>query len=99
MAQLHDHPAGGHFRVDKTHKRLLEFYTWPGSRKDTKEFVQRCSVCTQTKHSTRRLAGSPTPLMPAKALWQEISVDLMIDLPEDKGYTGICIVVDRFSKE
>src|SRR5947209_6612539 len=99
MTQMHDHPAGGHFGTDKTHKRILEYYTWPGSRKDVKAFVQRCSVCAQTKHSTRRPAGSPTPLTPAKAPWQDVTVDLVTDLPEDKGYTGVCTVVDRFSKE
>src|SRR5438309_9027189 len=61
--------------------------------------MQRCSVCAQMKHSTCQPAGLPTPLTLAKAPWQDISVDLVTDLPEDKGYTGVYIVVDRFSKE
>src|SRR5438309_5408465 len=61
--------------------------------------MQRCSVCAQMKHSTCQPAGLPTPLTLAKAPWQDISVDLVTDLPEDKGYTGVCMVVDRFSKE
>src|SRR5438445_9003649 len=83
MSQMHDQPAGGHFGVDKTHKQILEYYTWPGSHKDVKAFVQRCSVCAQTKHSTCQPAGSPTPLTLAKVPWQDISVDLVIDLPDN----------------
>lgn len=52
MTQMHDCPAGGYFGVNKIHKWILKFYTWPGSCKDVKVFVQRCSVCTQMKHST-----------------------------------------------
>ena len=96
---MHDHSAGGHFSVDKTHKRILEYYTWPGSHKDIKAFVQWCSVCTQTKHSTRWPAGSPTLLMPARVPWQDITVDLVTDLPEDKGYTSVCTMVNWFLKE
>lgn len=29
MAQMYDHPAEGHFGIDKMHKRILEFYMWP----------------------------------------------------------------------
>ena len=56
-------------------------------------------MCAQTKHSTHQLAGLPIPLMSAKVPWQEVTVDLVTDLPENKGYTGICTIVDWFSKE
>ena len=75
MAQMHDHPAGGHFGVDKTHKQVLEYYMWPGSRKDVKAFVQRCLVGVQIKYSMCWLAGLPTPLTSAKAPWQDVTVD------------------------
>src|SRR4029077_11132670 len=79
--------------------RVLEHYTWPGSCKDMKQFVQRCSVCAQTKHSMKCSSGDPTPLRIPAVPWQEVMVDLVVGLPEDKGFTGICLVVDRFSKE
>src|SRR5437660_12494991 len=53
----------------------------------------------QTKHSMHQLASLPTPLTSAKVLWQDITVDLVTDLSEDKGYASICTIVDRFSKE
>lgn len=99
MAQMHDHPARGHFGVNKTHKWILKFYTWPGSQKDTKVFFQRCSVCVQTKHSTCQLVGLPTPLHVTKAPWQKVTINLVTNLPRDKGYTEVCTVVNRFSKE
>src|SRR5438445_12717756 len=99
MSQMHDHSAGGHFSVNKTHRQILEYYMWPGSCKDIKEFVQRCSVCVQTKHSMCQPAGSPIPLTLAKAPWQDITIDLVIDLPKDKGYIRVYTIVDQFSKE
>lgn len=46
-----------------------------------------------------RPAGLPTPLHVTPALWQEVTVNLVMDMPEDKGYTGVCIVINCFSKE
>ena len=31
--------------------------------------------------------------------WQVISVDLIGELPESKGYNTICVIVDQFSKQ
>src|SRR5947209_7704485 len=56
-------------------------------------------MCAQTKHSTHQPAGMPTPLISAKAPWQDITVNLVTNLSEDKGYTSICTVIDWFSKE
>lgn len=53
----------------------------------------------QTKHLTYKPVSLPTSLHVAKALWQEVTVDLVIDLPKDKGYTRVCTIIDRFSKE
>lgn len=39
-------------------------------------------------------AGTPTPLLVAKASWQEVIVDLVTNLSVDQGYTGVCMVVD-----
>ena len=32
-------------------------------------------------------------------LWQVISVNLIGELPESKGYNTICVIVDQFSKQ
>ena len=48
-------------------------------------------------HTTRQKALHPhnTPAGP----WQVISVDLIGELPESKGYNTICVIVDWFSKQ
>ena len=48
-------------------------------------------------HTTKQKASHPhdTPARP----WQVISVDLISELPEFKGYNAICVIVDWFSKE
>ena len=48
-------------------------------------------------HTTRQKALHPhnTPAGP----WQVISVNLIGELPESKGYNVICVIVDWFSKQ
>src|SRR4029077_912161 len=50
-------------------------------------------------HSTKHPSGDPTPLRVPTVLWQEVTVDLVVGLLEDKGFTEICSVIDWFSKE
>ena len=80
-------------------QRILEYYVWPKINQDVKAFVGRCSVCQQTKHSTRPAAGGLHPLPIPSGPWEDVTVDLVTGLPEDKGFTGVCTVVDRLSKE
>lgn len=51
------------------------------------------------KHSTHKPVGMLTSLKVAGALWQELTVNLVTDLPEDKGYMGVYTVINQFSKE
>ena len=68
-------------------------------RTEVKQYVQGCDKCQKTKslHTTRQKALHPhnTPAKP----WQVISVDLISELPESKGYNTICVIVDWFSKQ
>ena len=75
-----------------------EFW-WPQMRTEVKRYVQGCDKCQRTKslRTARQKALHPhdTPAGP----WQVISVDLIGELPESKGYNAICVIVDRFSKQ
>lgn len=81
------------------YERLKEHYEWPGIKRDCEQFIQRCSVCAQTKHHTGLIPGVPHPLPVPSGPWQDITVDLVTGLPAIKGTNTVCTVVDRFSKE
>ena len=99
LTWCYDSPGAGHFGAKKTYARLREHYYWTGMKRDSKEFVKHCSVCSQTKHRTGPLPGLSHPLPISEVPWHEVSMDLVTGLPNVDGFNAVCTVVDRFSKE
>ena len=63
-----------------------------------KNYVYRCLVCQTTKTLTNEKA---TPLIPTEIpnqLWEIITADFVMDLPEVEGKNALLNVVDRFLK-
>ena len=60
--------------------------------------MRSCLVCQLVKSDHKKKAGvlQPIPLLERK--WQQITIDLVIDLPKSKGKTAIAVFVDRLSK-
>lgn len=60
--------------------------------------MQRCLRCQQTKTFPAKPSGLLVPNPIPSGPWQEISVDLIVGLPDSQGYDSILVVVDRFTK-
>jgi len=41
----HATPLAGHLGVNKTFKRILNHFYWPGIKKDVKRFCKTCDIC------------------------------------------------------
>ena len=67
-------------------------------RKDVETFVKTCLICQQTKYATQATAGLLQPLPVPQQVWDELTMDFVVSLPESHGYTVIMVVVDRLSK-
>lgn len=77
----HDDEFAGHFGRDKTETLLKRKYYWPELAKDVAEYVATCEICQKNKARRHRPWGSAQALpMPSRA-WQEITMDLISDLP------------------
>ena len=96
----------GHFRATKTLDLLTHNYYWPNLRETVRDYIRTCDACQRTK-LPRRLPNSELELLPApQRPWTDISVDMIVDLPESKSTTdntadafdAILTVVDHFSK-
>nr|KYP60179.1 Transposon Ty3-I Gag-Pol polyprotein [Cajanus cajan] len=88
----------GHFGIEKTLLLLKEKFFWPHMKRDVQRFCTRCIACLQTK-STTKPHGLYTPLPISNALWVDIFMDIVLDLPRTQsGKDSIFVVVDRFSK-
>ena len=88
----------GHLGVDKTYKRLMALYYWPGVYRDVAIFVRACVTCQQTKVEQHTPAG----LMGRRVLeqpWLMVAADCMGPYPKSKsGHAYIVVFRNLFSK-
>lgn len=52
MQENHSIPTGAHLEVAKTYSHLHANVTWDGMKKDTSDFIVKCTVCQQSKPSS-----------------------------------------------
>lgn len=63
-----------------------------------KAFVEACFKCQTTKYSTQKPARLLQPLPIPSQVWEDVSRDFIVGLPQSRGYTTIMVVVDHLSK-
>src|SRR6266478_3285222 len=73
-------------------------YWWPGLSRYIAKFVAGCDACNRTKTFPMQKVGKLIPNKVPDRRWQVISVDMIRELPDSKGYNAILMVVDRLSK-
>src|SRR5258708_4919068 len=72
-------------------------YWWPGLSRYVAKFVAGCDACNQTKTSPTQKVGKLIPNKVPDQCWQVISIDMIRELLDSKGYNTI-LVVDCLSK-
>ncbi|XP_058840796.1 uncharacterized protein K02A2.6-like [Topomyia yanbarensis] len=94
-----EHEGCFHLGVEKTLSRLQLRYYWPHMASETRKFIQKCTVCKESKP-----AVVPTiPMMGKQKLadhpWQIIAMDYVGPLPKSRaGFMYILVIQDLFSK-
>ena len=73
-------------------------YWWPGLSQYVAKFVRGCDTCNQVKTFPTQKVGKLIPNKIPDWCWQIISVDMIGELPESRGYNAIMVIVDRLSK-
>ena len=77
MQELHDGPAGGHFRGNTTvHKILHAGYYWPTLFKDAHEYARKCKVC-QTRIGIERKASFPLQPVNIQKPFEQWGLDII----------------------
>src|SRR5258706_8569322 len=98
---VHVHHAAtvtGHPRQWKTLELVLWNYWWPGLSRYVAKFITGCDACNQTKTFPTQKVGKLIPNKVPDRRSQVISVDMIRELLDSKGYNAILMVVDRLSK-
>jgi len=73
-------------------------YWWPGLFRYVARFVAGCDACNQTKTFPMQKVRKLIPNKVPDRCWQVISVDMIGELLDLKGYNAILMVVDHLSK-
>ena len=67
-------------------------------RPSVEEFVLSCPECQQFKPRNALKPGLLQSLPVPERVWQDITTDFIVGLPEVRGRDSFCVVVDRLSK-
>lgn len=97
--EMHDHPLGAHFGVNKTLKKIQEFYYWPKLDRDVRLYVKTCDHCQVGKHPTQKVCVPMGVQKNCEAPWESVSIDFLGQFPRSKsGNKYLFVLVDNFSK-
>ena len=98
LVENHDVPTAGHVGINRTVDLIKRKYWWRGIWSDVVAYVRSCPVCQLTKSDNLKKAGEMQPIPLPERAWQQITTDLVTDLPESEGKTAIAVFVDRLTK-
>ena len=96
--QHHDTRVAGHPGRFKTLELVSRNYWWPQMSRYVGAYTRHCDVCLRTKTRRRLPVGLLVPSETPSERWEEISVDLIVELPPAHGYDAIMVVTDMLSK-
>lgn len=95
LQELYTGPSGGHARQARTYARIASQFFWPHMRMDIKDYVAKCLIYQQAKHSHVHPAGLLQPLPIPTQIWEDIAMDFIVGLPPSHGFTVILVVIDH----
>jgi transposase InsO family protein len=99
LHESHDAASSGHLGIVKTADLLSRSYYWPNMHEDVKEYVRSCLACQSNKARSQAAAGLLQPIPHPPRRWDQVSMDLITQLPRTRnGNDAIVVVVDKFSK-
>ena len=98
LASCHDEPTKGHAGICRTEELTKQRYWWKGMGKDIQAYVRSCLVCQVMKSDNRKKVGLLQQIPIPSRKWEQITTDLVTDLPPSGEYTTITVFVDRLIK-
>ena len=97
--ECHDAPTGGHLGKDKTIDQVKRRFYWLRMDEEIQQYVVTCDLCQRNKPSQRPKIGLLQPLPIPDRPWQQVSMDLITQLPKSRaGNDAIVVFVDKLTK-
>ena len=82
LVENHDVPTSGHVGINRTVDLIKHNYWWHGIWGDVAVYVWSCPVCQRMKSNNQKKAVELQPIPLLERTWQQITTDLVTDLPE-----------------
>lgn len=99
LHECHDVPTSGHLGKDKTIDQVKRRFYWPKMDQEIHEYVIGCDSCQRNKPSNQQKIGLLQPLPIPDRPWQQVSMDLITQLPKSRtGKDAIVVFVDKLTK-
>ena len=98
IQQTHDSIQCGHPGRDITGALLSRQFFWPNMSRQVRQFVRNCDACGRNKAWRDRRQGFLKPLPVPSRIWQEISIDFIVELLLSEGCTNMIVITDRLGK-
>ena len=99
LHECHDAAIAGHLGKEKTIEQLKRRFYWPGMDEEAAQYVLSCDACQRNKPSTHAPMGLLQPLPIPSRPWQQVSMDLITQLPRTAaGHDAIVVFVDKLTK-
>ena len=85
LSLAHDTPMAGHMGVGKTHRRVLQYFYWPGISRDIKQYCRSCRVCQSVGKPNQNPAVAPLkPISVAGEPFSHVIIDCVGPLPKTR---------------
>ena len=96
VSRCHDHVSAGHPGFLKTRQLMAADYWWPGLAQVIWKYVEGCGDCQQAKANTHLTVPPLNPIRSsASRPFQQLSCDLITDLPPSSGFDSLLVMVDH----
>ena len=96
VTAVHSSLASGHGGLFHTYSLLSQDYWWQGMSSFVHCFISGCTLCQQMKVNTHPTVPALSPIPSSCTCpFQQLSIDLITDLPPSNGYNSLMVVVDH----
>ncbi|KAL0153620.1 hypothetical protein M9458_051100, partial [Cirrhinus mrigala] len=81
----HEHPLSGHLGVNKTYKRISQYFFWPGLKSSVSNFCRSCHVCQPAGKPNQTIPSAPLHPIPVMGEpFERLILDCVGPLPKSK---------------
>lgn len=99
LSEHHDNSISGHMGISKTFELISRSYYWYKMYDEIKLYVLSCLQCQMNKPRNSNKLGLLYPLPIPNQKWEQVSIDLITQLPKTRnGNDCIIVIVDKLTK-